>query len=99
MSTDISKSDVANFFVKNYHTNKLSADDVKKLGIDVEKYDFADTNDDNAFDIDEIANVHDFYAAITDIIEKDRDALKVKDEEKDKAEKNKIQKKGDADNK
>ena len=99
MSNNIGKNEINNFFIQKFHSNKVSIEDAKKLGIDVEKFKDADTNDDNCFDIDEIVDVKDFYAAVTAIVEKEKDSTNVKDADSEKAEKNKIQKKDDANNK
>ncbi len=97
MSTDISKNDLANFFVSKFHTNKVSIEDAKKLGINVEKFEFADENDDNKFDIDEIADVKDLYAAFVSVVEKEKSAAEeTKDADKEKEEKTKVKDKNGA---
>lgn len=96
MSTDITRNDVENFFIRKFHTNKISFEDVKKLGLNVEEYKVADTNDDNRFDIDEICDMNEFYAAFTAIIQKEKESLEVKDADKEKAELNKVKEKDDA---
>ena len=89
MSADISKNDLNNFFIHKVHSSKITFSEAKKLGIDVEKFKDADTNDDNAFDIDEIAEVKNLYAAFTAIIENEKED-DVKDEENEKEEQNKV---------
>ena len=63
MSNNIGKNELNNFFIQKLHTNKVSIEDAKKLGINVEEFKDADVNDDNCFDIDEITDVKDLYAA------------------------------------
>lgn len=97
MSNDISKNDLSNFFIQKFHSNKVSIEDVKKLGINVEKFEYADENDDNNFDIDEIADVKELYAAFTAVVEKERAAVEEeKDADKEKEEKNKVKDKNGA---
>ena len=38
MSTGINTSDIQNFFIKNFSSNKISVEDAKKLGVDVASY-------------------------------------------------------------
>ena len=91
MSAEISKNDLSNFFIHKFHSNKISFSDAKKLGINVEKFEYADTDDDNRFDIDEIADVKELYAAFTSIVEKERNAAdEKKDAEKEKDEQRKV---------
>ena len=99
MSNNIGKNELNNFFIQKLHTNKVSIEDAKKLGINVEEFKDADVNDDNCFDIDEITDVKDLYAAFTAIVEEENDSAKAKDADKEKEEQNKVQKKGGADNK
>jgi len=99
MSNNIGKNEISNFFIQKYHTNKISIQDAKDLGIDVEKFKDVDVNDDDFYDIDEIADNKDFYAAVTSIIEEEKDNLKVKDAEKEKEEQKKVQQKDGASNK
>ena len=97
MSNDISKNDLNNFFIQKFHTNKVSIEDAKKLGVNVEKFEYADENDDNNFDIDEIADVKELYAAFTAVVEKERAAAdEAKDADKEKEEKNKVKDKNGA---
>ena len=97
MSNNINKNDLNNFFIQKFHTNKLSMDDVKKLGINVEKYEYADENDDNNFDINEITDAKDFYAAFVAVVEKEKNAAEeTKDADKEKEEKNKVKDKNGA---
>ena len=98
MSNNIGKNELSNFFIHNYQSNKISFADAKKLGIDVERFKDADVDDNQEFDIDEIADDKELYAAFTAIIEKDKEAPEV-DAEKEKEENNKIQKGGNASNK
>ena len=99
MSNNIGTNELNNFFIQQFHSNKVSFEDAKKLGIDIEEFKDADVNDDNCFDIDEIADVKELYAAFTAIVEKDNELAKTKDTEKEKEDNNKVQKKGDAENK
>ena len=89
MSADISKNDLSNFFIHKLHTTKISFSEAKKMGIDVNEYKYADTNDDNSFDIDEIADVKELYAAFTAIVQSEQED-DVKDEDKEKDEQNKV---------
>ena len=95
MSTHITTSDMENFFIKKYHTNKITLDNAKNLGIDVERYNGADENDDQAYDLDEIGNNDDLLAAFTSIVEKELEADK-KSKEEEKEEQNKVQEKNGA---
>ena len=96
MSTGINTSDIQNFFIQKFHSNKISIDDAKQLGIDVEQYKYADENDNNTFEINEIADVKDLYAAFVSVVQKDADTVEAKDEEKEKAEENKVKQKEEA---
>ena len=95
MSTNVGAADVRNFFIQNYNTDKISLDDAKDLGIDPEQYKFADTNDDNCFDLDEIGNIPDLLAAFTAAVAKDQEA-QTRDADQEKEEKNKVQETGQA---
>ena len=96
MSTGINTSDIQNFFIKNFSSNKISVEDAKKLGVDVASYEYADENDDNAFDISEIAKVKDLYAAFVSVVQKEADAVETKDADQEKAEETKVKQKGEA---
>ena len=98
MSTNIGKNEISNFFIQKFHSNKISFDNAKELGINVEKYKESDSNDDNEFDLDEIAECKELYATITSIIEKDNEASKIKDADTEKSEKNSVKQKGGANN-
>ena len=96
MSNNIGKNEINNFFIHKFQSNKISFEDVKKMGINVEKFKDADTNDDNYFDIDEIADAKDLYAAFTAIIEKEKDDASIKDADKEKEEKTRVKSKSGA---
>ncbi len=96
MSTGINTSDLQNFFIQKFHTNKISVEDAKQLGINVEQYKYADENDNNCFEINEIENVKDLYAAFVSVVQKEADSLETKDAEKEKAEENKVKQKEEA---
>ena len=99
MSNNIGKNELNNFFIQKFHTNKVSFEDAKKLGINIEEFKDADSNDDNSFDLDEIVDSKELYAAFTAIVEEDNELANTKDKEKEKEETNRVQKKGDAENK
>lgn len=97
MSTNIGTADIKNFFIQNYSIDKISIDDAKDLGIDVQEFAYANTTDDNYFDLEEIANVPDLLAAFTSAVEKDREA-QAKDAEKEKEDESKVQETNQAKN-
>ena len=97
MSTNIGKNELSNFFINKFHSNKISFEDAKKLGVNVEKFKDSDVDDDSQFEIDEIVDDKELYAAFTAIVEKENDTPEA-DPEKEKDENNKIQKRGNAKN-
>ena len=97
MSTNVGAADVRNFFIQNYGSDKISLKDAEDLGIDTAQYKFADENDDNCFDLEEIGNVRDLLAAFTSAVEKDKEAA-TKDADQEKQEKNKVQETNQAKN-
>lgn len=95
MSTNVGAADVRNFFIQNYNSEQISLKDAEDLGIDIERYKFADENDDKCYDLDEIVNVPDLLAAFTSVVTKEQEA-QTKDAEQEKQEKNKVQETGKA---
>ena len=99
MSADISTNDFRFKFINKFHSNKVSFEEVKKLGIDVNKHKDADNvKEDQEFEITEIVNDKDLYAAFTAILQEDDNDVDV-DPEKEKENDEKVQNSGNAKNK
>lgn len=96
MSTQISENVLARFIKQTIGADKLARNNAQNFKIDNEKFDEANTNDNNYLEIDEILDDKDLYEQFATMFVEEKEKAEAKDEEKEKEEKNKVQDKNGA---
>lgn len=97
MSTNINFNQLKNFITRDLNIDKLDAKDAKKLGIDEKQLLDADTDLDEAVDVDEILADTDLYAKFATLYTEQKEDKKVtKDKEQEKQEEKQVKGKNGA---
>ena len=97
MSTNINFNQLKTFITKNLNIDKLDEKDAKKLGISENKFLDADTDLDEALEVDEILADSDLYAKFATLYtEKQEEKTKAKDKEQEKKEQTQVKDKNGA---
>ena len=98
MSTNINANVLKNFIIKTIGADKLTQNEAKKYDIDANKFNEANTIDENNYlELDEIMQDSDLYAQFaTMYVEKQDKKSEIADKEKQKEEAAKVQDKGES---
>lgn len=86
MSTNINANVLQNFIIKTVGVDKLTANTAEKFGIDAEKFDEANIDENDFLDLDEIIKDTDLYEQFATLYVQDqdkKDAAKDKEQEKE----------------
>jgi len=90
MSAHINTSILKNFISKTINGDKIAVDRAGKFGIDRDKVEEVNENDNNYIEIDEILDDKDLYAQFASMYFEEQETKNEKDEEKEKEEKYKV---------
>ena len=86
MSTNINANVLQNFIIKTVGVDKLTANTAEKFGIDAEKFEEANIDENDFLDLDEIIKDTDLYEQFATLYVQDqdkKDAAKDKEQEKE----------------
>ena len=96
MSAHINTNILKSFIVKTIGADKLAHDRAQGLGINNDKFDKANENDNNYLELDEILDNKDLYEQFATMFVEEQKEADEKDAEKEKEEKNKVKDKNGA---
>lgn len=98
MSTNINANVLKNFIIKTIGADKLTQNEAKKYDIDANKFNEANTIDENNYlELDEIMQDSDLYAQFATMYVEEQDKKsEIADKEKQKEEAAKVQDKGES---
>ncbi len=87
MSTNINANVLQNFIIKTVGVDKLTANTAEKFGIDAEKFEEANIDENDFLDLDEIIKDTDLYEQFATLYVQDQDKKEsAKDKEQEKEE-------------
>ena len=96
MSAQINANILKNFIVRTIGADKLAHDRAQSFGINNDKYEKANENDNNYLEIDEILDNKDLYEQFATMFVEEQKKADEKDADKEKEEKNKVKDKNGA---